>query len=578
VQSFISQARKTHDLFAGSHILSLLVQKALKKLKNDKFVKEFIFPSDCIISGNDIQSIPNRFIILLESENIKKTGEELEQYVKNEFIIIAKDIFETIVPPSCDKAFYAEFKKQIENFFTINWIALPFLKNEYQKSYNEIEKLLGGVKNVRNFKQIEETPGRKCSICGERNALFYKGDSNSFKYNNTFRLNGNNSVSLTDGEGLCAIDFVKRVFEKNKIFPSTSKISLIDTIEKLDKNGKTLIKEYQQNFNYEFDEQLFYEENITERYFVKNNIKHNNSIEVIKKKQKELVEYIKEKNLKLCKYYALVMLDGDSMGEWLSGRLLNIEDDERIFLTFHKRLTEELVNYTNKIKAFINEPIGDLIYAGGDDLLAFVNLNHLPGLLKNIREKFPHFEDITINGRNPVKGDKKSTASCGVVIAHYKTPLSEVLKKVRQMEKEAKRIDSDKDACAIAVLKHSGDIVETVFKWKYNKDFWVTDLMDKLIKMLIKDKISGNFITNLNKEFLSLMDDKGQYCEDNIVESEIQRLVKRSVKQKEDNVNEETSELIEHMKTFYTPPMSLKNFLSFLNIIRFITREVHYAD
>ncbi len=34
--------------------------------------------------------------------------------------------------------------------------------------------LLAGIKNTRLFNQINEPPGRKCALDGERNALFYR--------------------------------------------------------------------------------------------------------------------------------------------------------------------------------------------------------------------------------------------------------------------------------------------------------------------------------------------------------------------------------------------------------------------
>ncbi|MCR4429797.1 MAG: hypothetical protein NUV45_02120 [Tepidanaerobacteraceae bacterium] len=57
--------------------------------------------------------------------------------------------------------------------------------------------------------------------------------------------------------------------------------------------------------------------------------------------------------------------------------------------------------------------------------------------------------------------DKESTFSAGVAIARLKTPISEVLKWARKMEKEAKEInDWGKDAFGIAVLKRSGESIE----------------------------------------------------------------------------------------------------------------------
>ncbi len=585
VQTFIAQARKTRDLFVGSYILSKLIRKAIEKLNNEKILTELIFPSLNVHSISDNQPVPNRFIAVLETDNIKKVGQELSQFVKDIYIKKSMEIIEKYgLPRNNVPDFYKDAEEQLKNFLHINWVSLPFFQNQYRQIYGEIEQLLGGIKNIRIFKQLDELSGRKCSICGERNALLYKGNPDRF-HKNAFPLKGNISINLTEGEGLCSICFVKRSYEskKQERFPSTAKIALMDTLNKLDETGETLVNEYKGEFHFlfdEFDEQLFYEENITKKYFRKNYIPEK-SIEVIAKKQKDLGKYIKHNGLKLCKYYAIVMLDGDNMGKWLSGEnLCNYNKEDINLYEFHKEMSSRLIQYGNEMKNIFIEPSGKLVYAGGDDLLGFINLNHLPTVLKNIREKFPDFEEIKIDNKKIIKDGIPSTASCGVVIAHYKTPLSDVLNWVRRMEKEeAKKVDG-KNSCAIAVLKHSGEIVKTIFKWKYcsdNKTTWTTDLMDNLIKMLSRDIISSNFITTLNREFLPLMEQDGSYKEGIIVEKELERLLKRSYEhsKKEDK---EFEKLLMNLKAFYSPPITLRNFLSFLNIIRFIAREVHYAD
>ena len=78
VQSFISQARKTKDLDAGSKLLSEFVKKQIEFLKNKKSGVEVIFPND-----TTSDSLPNRFVakINVESDDeIRKVGKELEEF------------------------------------------------------------------------------------------------------------------------------------------------------------------------------------------------------------------------------------------------------------------------------------------------------------------------------------------------------------------------------------------------------------------------------------------------------------------------------------------------------------------
>ena len=102
-----------------------------------------------------------------------------------------------------------------------------------------------------------------------------------------------------------------------------------------------------------------------------------------------------------------------------------------------------------------------------------------------------------------------SSASCGIVIAHYKTPFAEALEWVRMVEEEAKEIDAQKDAFAIAVLKHSGEIRKAVMKWTYN-DKSTTALIEEIVKALKDEEFSNTFIKSLRAELRLLMKRKIQ--------------------------------------------------------------------
>ena len=186
VQSFISQARKTKDLFAGSEILSALIRKSLESLNQEKI----IFPQDR-------KFVSNKFVAKLENkteEDIKKIGQELEEKIHNSFI---NTIFKST--NICDN--------HLENFFKIYWVAVE-LEDDYKSTYKKLEQNLGAIKNLRNFKQETQLKGfQKCSICGERN--FEKKDS---------------------GDKLCLICLTKRKCEiktnNSSNYPSTANIVL----------------------------------------------------------------------------------------------------------------------------------------------------------------------------------------------------------------------------------------------------------------------------------------------------------------------------------------------------------------
>ncbi|NUV00003.1 hypothetical protein XO12_07835 [Marinitoga sp. 1154] len=547
VQSFIAEARKTKDLYEGSKLLSNLIDIAINEVKNQDKNAEVIFPS------KKIESKPNRFIAIIETNNSKDFGNKIENKVKESFMNIANRIFSENFP---DKPKPINFDKQIKDFLEIYWVMQPF-ENNYESIYKEIEKTLGAIKNVRVFNQLEET-GRKCSLCGKRNALFYKKMKKekkpSYIQNNAIEIK--KDIELNFGEGLCAVCFVKRFYE-NKSFPSTAAISSIDWVKKVSRGD---LENYKKLFK-NFDEQLYYEENLRQNYLKKYGyFLNDDELENAKNKLKEIYK----KNGKPKKYYALIMLDGDNMGKWLSGEFL---EDNTNLKEFHNKISESLGKYAENINEIVKEPKGKRIYAGGDDVMTFLNLDYLFDILIDLREKFPKFEKLGFT----IKKGMKSSASAGVVIAHYKTPLSEVLKWVRKMEKEAKE-KGNRNSLAIAVLKHSGEIHKTVYKWKIENE-WSVEIMKELVEQLKDEKkgFSNTFIKALQEEFNRME----KIPEDKMLEIELQRLLNRSSKIR-NNKNEKEkkiSEWKEKIKELYLDLVDKDNFFSFLNVSDFIARE-----
>ena len=150
VQSFIAQARKTQDLYAGSRILSQLATAGLTAAKP----KERIFPQ-----STSITSDPNRFLCIIEVNDPKDFGKEVEKAVRDRWNQIASTILVTNIKG---------VKEQIDEHLDINW-AFKEIKpdfSDYTIQYQTIERLLGAVKNARSFSQYtyQEQIGEKGAL------------------------------------------------------------------------------------------------------------------------------------------------------------------------------------------------------------------------------------------------------------------------------------------------------------------------------------------------------------------------------------------------------------------------------
>lgn len=614
VQSFIAQARKTQDLFAGSQLLSVLIQTVIDELNISK--------EDLILPDNDINDKPNVFLAKVtqaQLDLLKDADNDIRQKIIEKYEILYNQALKKAENLDTSKLNCFPLA-QIKDFPQVYWAA-EILKNdtdkEYRRTYNEVCKILGAVKNTRTFDPLDEL-GRKCSLCGERNVLFCQTGSKSkvqlkpnwknFNDNNPEDQeikkkikNYNDSIvevsgtNIQTGEGLCAVCFTKRFYPNAESFPSTAGIALMDTIEKVKKSDDKLIKNYQNNYfehqsEKKFEYQLFYKENLSEAYLKKFGYKLKNgiSLEEVLKHQTQIENAAKEQGLKLNKYYALIILDADNMGKWLSGAYSSPKDLKE----YQKNLSTALGDFASKLNDIIKEEegTGKLVYAGGDDVLAFVNLNHLIEVVNELNKAFS--EKVTATQQIDI------TYSCGIVVAHYKTPVNEILKRARAAAKLAKTRfeDAGKDAMAITFMSKSGNEKTTVFK---NEDF---STFEKIIFALTDpEKVKGNsenkflplkispkFIQTFAMEFAGL-ETELNYDEfltyGAMLETELKRLVKRTTKADKDEEKATREMLLNLLTDFlakqrdnHTCLIDINNFVSFLKIAESLTQEGSFYD
>jgi len=214
-------------------------------------------------------------------------------------------------------------------------------------------------------------------------------------------------------------------------------------------------------------------------------------------------------------YYALILMDGDQMGAWLSAapgktrphqdsfhpairaalrNRFGRDDDFTGYAealrapnpAWHMAISEALNHFALTLApAIVHEQFnGRILYAGGDDLLAMVPVADLLPAMAALRAAYAGIEpkqvgalpgDVSfrqqssgfVQHRNRVlrvMGDK-ATASIGAVIAHHQTPLNLVLRELRAAEQRAKN-EGGRDAFSITVLKRAGGAQYLTSKWR----------------------------------------------------------------------------------------------------------------
>lgn len=204
-------------------------------------------------------------------------------------------------------------------------------------------------------------------------------------------------------------------------------------------------------------------------------------------------------------YYAVIVLDGDDMGRWLRGEkapLLRQAYHEKVLRYFeslgdgaqkalenkrplspalHAAISGALSAFALQlVPEIVRRHKGELVYAGGDDVLALLPTSQALACLHQLRESFSGRggsldEHAIPRGWEVLDSDAgrsilslmghEASASAGLALAHYKADLRDVIQSARQAERDAK--NAGRDALGIAVLKRSGERSLSVCPWAY---------------------------------------------------------------------------------------------------------------
>ncbi len=197
----------------------------------------------------------------------------------------------------------------------------------------------------------------------------------------------------------------------------------------------------------------------------------------------------KKRDSKPPTYFALMHLDGDNMGELFTGD--HVPETWENGITRYRRVTELVTTFANAVRDIVKKHHGELIYAGGDDVLAFLPTETVIECARQLREAFR--QALGVN----------ASLSGGIAVVHYKEDLRFALGMVRAAEKAAKQIGKTagdptvKDALALTICKRSGEHSTVVMGWPE------AGMLQPLIAAFV-DKASDRWTYKLREELETL--------------------------------------------------------------------------
>lgn len=611
VQSFIQNARKTQDLFVGSQLLSDTISFTAREIETRFGVEEtkFIFPPGESINETT-DSKTNRIVVRIEAasdQTVLTVLEEVERSVRANFLTHATEEFIATVGRGSQakgdsyEAVFSAFQQQISDLLEIYYTAIPFEGGDdnqsYRTAFRTAERSIGSIKNIRFFQQLSVPAGRKGSISGIRNALFYHAERPNRYLTNGLLVNPRigGGYILSKGEAIDAVGFLKRTYMGGKVtFPSTADFALWNTsvhheeaFETYRKNISTLLE-----IDLDHNGQLYFEDNLRGDYIAKQYPKNVYRNWRVHEADVRTAHATFRRDLgedRLHKYYALLLFDGDRMGKWLSGELFSDTVD---LADFHQRFSAYLSTYARLAKNYLNEAgsgRGRTVYAGGDDFMAFVSLEHLFETMEWLYQAF--LETVSRPAGALVETEQLFTISMGVTIVHYKHPLDSALNEVRRMEKRAK--NAGRNRFALSIIRNSGNITEFELPWQNAEGLFFPTILQELLATLTdrfgseeadgvftgQRKLSGNFIRVLRSELQRLDLSTGIGYLERVVLAESTRLVHRS-KHKALN-NTEVQPVIDHMENLFRDiqmidaDQSIDRLLSLLIVLDFLQRNTN---
>lgn len=201
-------------------------------------------------------------------------------------------------------------------------------------------------------------------------------------------------------------------------------------------------------------------------------------------------------------YIAVLAMDGDEMGKWISGAktpgfLQQLAPGARSYLSscghlrrlltpaYHLQFSEALANFAmHKARIIVECNGGQLIYAGGDDVLAVLPAKRAIGCARELRNAFR----LNYGDDGRIYPGSTAEVSVGLAFGHFKAPLQMLVKEAQNAEHDAKT-RYGRAAMAARLYKRSGEIILWGCKWDSN----AIDLMQKITQLTRTDELSGRF-------------------------------------------------------------------------------------
>lgn len=468
VQDFIAAARRTRDLWFGSFLLSQISKAAARAVAAAcpcPVGDSLIFPAMDRPEDLDPErpaDVPNVVLAQLPAGvDPSKVADAARAAAAAEWDRYAAEALaaaQRLVPGSIRRDTWAAQQGGVVEFYAA-WVPVAD-DAAYPDARRRVMRLLAGRKACRDFGPAAGEHGvPKSSLDGARETVLEKKVQDPRTEAESRRIRS--QLRLRRGEQLDVVGLTKRLAGGDRPYPSVSRVAADPwlraaaarspaafgrlkeacaalaargTVRKLG-TGNDRLKQF---VDFPYEGSIVYRSR-HEEIAQENGIDDRPPFPGVDGPLAELAREFGEAG----PYLAVLAADGDRMGESISRcKTAGV----------HRDVSRALSRFAAGVRAVVEGRCrGSLIYAGGDDVLAFLPLDRCMECARQLHDDF----GTTLAAVVPAAdGDKKPTLSVGIAIGHFLEPLEDLLDWARGAERAAK--GTDRDGLAVHIHPRSG--------------------------------------------------------------------------------------------------------------------------
>lgn len=543
VQDFIASARKTRDLWFGSHILSEISKTVAFAIYDRPDVNpELIFPylrdqeqggADSVRTDETF-SVANKILAKVETDDPALLAANLKAVAQRRWLEYAQSV-QGKIPNALNVEIWNDQIHDVIEFYAA-WT--PLENGGDQESYSiarrRVDWLLDGRKALRDFGPahgLAKVP--KSSLDGARESVLRAGE-----------LPGpvRKQLNLQKEEQLDAVGVVKRLGGDPGQYPSVTRVAVdawvrlveqraarepkireaFDAIKSVAKSTQVRLRGYPYYDAFPFDGSLLYQSRVPS-LVEEGSLTEDQRDEVL---GHLLTLYRDTSILEPTPYLAFIAADGDRMGGTIS---------ELSEMRAHQEFSRQLSAFAAQAREIVGAHRGVLVYSGGDDVLAFAPVDQCLSLARQLHDAFTNAMR-SHSALQRAGADKAPTLSVGVAIGHCLEPLEDLRTMASAAEKYAKdpnRAQQQPDEPtrnALAVrfqARSGGSAIELRGQWSEDPETDLDFELQRWIRRFSRGDISGQTAYDLDRLALAYGERTGENAESiaRLLSADCRRLV-----------------------------------------------------